>query len=313
MSDSHPSLEIPRIHEQDQASLGWRTARDQEFFYGQRVAILGTGGAGGGVAESLVREGMQVTLADPDVFDITNVNRQNGSYLDTVGVNKAEAIARLLRRIRPDIGTHVFTEGITPENMDAVLSGATIVLDAIDISHPEISVMVARKARALGLPVFMGIEIGYGCSVTCFDPNDTEWTAEHYYGLEKDQEVTSETEIPLDQILVQMPSYTPAGMLDAFIANEIKSTPGISPGVLILAGTMTAMIERWVLGKQHTSPEFVYPYIYNFDPIDGLNIVHASERVEHLRRSLGRMGTNPQSSGFSASESESSYEIIRRP
>jgi molybdopterin/thiamine biosynthesis adenylyltransferase len=238
MSDLSSSLEIPRIYAQDQASLGWWTAEDQELFYKQRVAILGTGGAGGGVAESLVRVGMQVTLADPDEFGETNLNRQNGSYRDTLGVNKAEAIAKQLQRIRPDADTRVFTEGITPENMDEVLKDATIVLDAIDIAHGALSIMVARRARKLGLPVFMGIEIGYGCSVTCFDPNETEMTAEHYYGVSNNQEITAETDISLSQIIVHMPSYSPRGMFEAFSADELPGTPGISPGVLILGGVM---------------------------------------------------------------------------
>jgi molybdopterin/thiamine biosynthesis adenylyltransferase len=306
MSDLSSSLEIPRIYAQDQASLGWWTAEDQELFYKQRVAILGTGGAGGGVAESLVRVGMQVTLADPDEFGETNLNRQNGSYRDTLGVNKAEAIAKQLQRIRPDADTRVFTEGITPENMDEVLKDATIVLDAIDIAHGALSIMVARRARKLGLPVFMGIEIGYGCSVTCFDPNETEMTAEHYYGVSNNQEITAETDISLSQIIVHMPSYSPRGMFEAFSADELPGTPGISPGVLILGGVMTTMINRWVLGRQQTNPSFVYPDMYVLDPIDGIKVVHASAREEQLTEAFNRIGDNPQSSGFSL---PSSYKI----
>lgn len=294
------SSEMPMIHAQDVPSLGWRTASDQEQLYKQRVAILGVGGAGGGVAESVAREGMSVTLADPDSFDITNLNRQNGSYLDNVGRNKAETVAELIRRIRGiDADVRVFDEGVTLENMDDVLKDATLILDAIDISRPDLSIALARKARALALPVFMGIEIGMGCSITCFDPSEQFWTAEHYYGIGNDEIVTSDTEIPIDQMLVHMPSYSPPGMLEAFANGELPSTPGVSPGVQILAGTMTTMLNRWALDRQNTYPQFVYPNLYVLDPIDGMFVLHADERLGHLTQSLGAMGTNMQSSGFS--------------
>jgi uncharacterized membrane protein len=131
-------------------------------------------------------------------------------------------------------------------------------------------------------------------------------TAEHYYGVSNDQEITAETDISLSQIIVHMPSYSPRGMFEAFSADELPGTPGISPGVLILGGIMTTMINRWVLGRQQTNPSFVYPDMYVLDPIDGIKVVHASAREEQLTEAFNRIGDNPQSSGFSL---PSSYKI----
>jgi hypothetical protein len=101
------------------------------------------------------------------------------------------------------------------------------------------------------------------------------------------------------QMLVHMPSYTPPKMLEAFASGKLPSTPGVASGVHILTGTMLTMINRWVLDRQHTKPEFVYPYFHVFDPIDGMKTVHADDRVDNLMRSIDQIGSNLQSSGFS--------------
>ncbi|CAM3043214.1 MULTISPECIES: ThiF family adenylyltransferase [Corynebacterium] len=55
------------------------------------IGIVGTGGIGGAAAARLVRMGaLNLKLADPDHFDLTNVQRQYGAGRDTIGRNKAE-------------------------------------------------------------------------------------------------------------------------------------------------------------------------------------------------------------------------------
>lgn len=292
------------VSERDVASLGWRTASDQGVLRDQRLVVAGCGGAGGGVAESAVRNGINIVLADPDEFDKTNLNRQVGSFEDVVGVNKAVALANHLGKIRPDVDIEVYDEGITFENLDRVLSGASLVLDAIDISRPDLSVELAKRSRLRGLPVFMGIEIGLGSNVTCFDPADDYWTVERYFGLEDGGSIE---DIGLDRILTHMPTYTEDGMLEAFMRGELHSTPGVDEGVRRLSSDMMISINRWVFGDRELFPQFIYPYIYVSDPIDGMIVVHANDREAHLRQSMGQIGTRDIWSGFSAS---GTYTII---
>lgn len=286
------------IFNQDVASLGWWTAEDQQKLYDQRLVVVGTGGAGAGVAIAAAREGMQLTLVDPDTFDVTNINRQHACDYSTIGQNKASAVAELIGRIRKDTDTHVFTDGLSADNVDQILAGATLVVDAIDIAHADLSVLLAQKSRALGLPVFTGIEVGMGCTVTCFDPDDKKWCAENYYRSDS---------LDIDSLLVHIPSYTPVGMIDAFFAGELRSTPAVAAGVNILSGVMMTLINRWVFNRQHASPEFVYPYLYVFDPCDGLYSIHARKRAGHLAESWKYAGRKLMSSGFSL---PSEYETI---
>ena len=69
-------------------SLGWLGDTKQEQHNKQEklknvvIGIAGTGGIGGQLAQRLVRMGVRnLKLADPDTFDISNMNRQMGADL----------------------------------------------------------------------------------------------------------------------------------------------------------------------------------------------------------------------------------------
>lgn len=67
------------------------------------VIIFGVGGVGSWCAESLVRTGVRhLTLVDADIVAQSNINRQAMATVSTVGMPKAEAMARKLRDINPD-------------------------------------------------------------------------------------------------------------------------------------------------------------------------------------------------------------------
>jgi molybdopterin/thiamine biosynthesis adenylyltransferase len=70
------------------------------------VAVVGCGGIGSIVVEGLVRLGFErIDLIDPDVADMTNLNRVAGMrYQDAVdNVPKVEIAARMTREIRPTV------------------------------------------------------------------------------------------------------------------------------------------------------------------------------------------------------------------
>ncbi len=309
MSGGKRAQNLPEIYEQDVPALGLRTAGDQLDLYSERLVAVGVGGAGGVVAVSQARNGMRITVADPDTFDPSNIGRQTGAYLDTIGENKAEVIGALIRRIRgEEADTRVFNEGLTYENVDKILEDATLVLDAIDIARPDLSILLGRKARQAGLPVFTGIEKGDGCELTVFDPNaDENGTIEHYFGIEVDEPVDPNLQIEVMQYLAHLPSYTPPGMLEAFMTGELPSTPAISAGVLNLGGAMTTAMDRYLFGVANNDPKLIYPNIYITDPVDGMKVVHADKREEHLTESLERIGTTRIGHGFSLPEE---YKVI---
>ena len=66
------------------------------------VIVFGLGGVGSYVAECLARAGVgELTLVDSDTVALSNLNRQLEALNSTVGLPKAEAVARRVRDINP--------------------------------------------------------------------------------------------------------------------------------------------------------------------------------------------------------------------
>ena len=69
----------------------------------QLVVLAGVGGLGSVMAEQLVRSGFtHVGLVDPDVLELTNLNRFAGGFCDSVGRRKVDVVREHLLRINPE-------------------------------------------------------------------------------------------------------------------------------------------------------------------------------------------------------------------
>ncbi len=81
---------------------GALTLKQQQTLYNSHVVVVGCGGLGGYVIEQLVRIGVgRVDVFDPDVFTVSNCNRQLNALTATLGCNKAEIAALRARSIHP--------------------------------------------------------------------------------------------------------------------------------------------------------------------------------------------------------------------
>ncbi|MBV9026728.1 MAG: ThiF family adenylyltransferase [Streptomycetaceae bacterium] len=141
------NLEI--INEREQAAL--------------RAATVLVSGCGGGSAlvEPLARLGVaRFRLADPEHFDVSNLNRQACVRAD-VGKPKAEVLAHRVRAINPSAQVRVYLEGLTLENLDEALDGVHVAFDGID---PQMSAWVKyqlhERAAQRGIPVVAGMDFG---------------------------------------------------------------------------------------------------------------------------------------------------------
>lgn len=110
------------------------TLEDQKTLLSKTFAVLGCGGQGGYITEFLVRLGVKkIYLFDGDVFEESNLNRQNGAEINNLGLNKAEVVALKCISINPDIEivpiNHFFGEMITDK--DIILS-VDFIFDEMD-------------------------------------------------------------------------------------------------------------------------------------------------------------------------------------
>ena len=83
------------------------------------VVIVGIGGVGTWVAESLARSGIgQITLIDLDDICVTNTNRQIHATADTIGQSKVAVMAQRILSINPECQVNEIEDFVTLDNLN---------------------------------------------------------------------------------------------------------------------------------------------------------------------------------------------------
>lgn len=116
------------------------------------VMVIGLGGVGGHAFEALVRSGIQnIIVIDSDEIDITNLNRQDLAYLNTVGKPKAEIAEKLAMQINPNCHIQKYQTFLNEENIDNVFQNKLdFVIDAIDTI--ETKKLIIKKCLKENIP-----------------------------------------------------------------------------------------------------------------------------------------------------------------
>lgn len=123
------------------------------------VLVVGLGGVGAYAAEMIARAGVgRMTIADADVVNASNINRQLVALHSTIGRQKAEILADRLRDINPEIELRVVNKYICDEQTDLLLDAAPYdyVVDAIDTLSPKLALIKGALDRKLKLVSSMG-------------------------------------------------------------------------------------------------------------------------------------------------------------
>ena len=210
---------------------GFLSEEEKEKLQASLISIAGVGGDGGRLAVELARLGVgKFRLADPEVFEYENLNRQEGSNYQSVGVNKAVAIAREILKINPFAQIEVFPKGVNQKNVHAFLKKANLVIDETEMTIPSIGTIIARKARANMQPTLMVLNVGFGCQVTSFKPNGL--TFEKRFGLKEDSTISDikKTIVPLTKWLAYIPSYVDSATFKK-VSLQLMPAPSLVQGV----------------------------------------------------------------------------------
>ncbi len=87
-----------------QRNIGFVDEAEQQKIKAQKVFVVGVGGMGGAAVMNLARMGyIHLGIADIDVFEESNINRQLFCNLDYVGMDKALASIEQLKKVNSDI------------------------------------------------------------------------------------------------------------------------------------------------------------------------------------------------------------------
>ena len=114
-------------------NIGWVTPEEQDLLRTKRVAIAGLGGVGGSHLLTLTRLGVGAfNVADLDVFELANFNRQAGAYLSNIGRLKTDTLVQMALDINPELDIRIFDEGVSAANVNDFLDCADIYVDGLD-------------------------------------------------------------------------------------------------------------------------------------------------------------------------------------
>lgn len=171
----------------------------QEKLHSARVALLGCG-AGSSLAPHLARMGVstkgEMVLADPDTVDVTNLNRQD-YHESQLGTNKAVALQERVKEINSSVKTNVLTEGVTLENLSALVRNSDVIVDMIDVSVPEIMFALHDEAKEQKKPVITGLDVGEGIISYVFDyRNEESMSMKEFIGMPETASIEDIKQIP---------------------------------------------------------------------------------------------------------------------
>jgi len=162
---------------------GWVTAEELGTLRGKRVAIAGMGGVGGAHLLTLARLGIgRFHVADHDVFEVENVNRQAGASMRTLGRPKVEVMAEMATDVIPDLELATFPDGVDADRVEPFLDGVDLYVDGLDLFAIEPRRRVFEACARRGIPAITAAPLGMGAAVLVFLPG--KMTFERYFGLE---------------------------------------------------------------------------------------------------------------------------------
>jgi tRNA A37 threonylcarbamoyladenosine dehydratase len=120
-----------------------------------RIAIVGLGGVGSWAVEALARSGVAtLVLIDLDHVAESNINRQVQALDSTLGMAKAQALARRVGDIHPACRVTTVEDFVSAENWPALLEEPVdAVIDACDELKAKLALAV--WARTTDTPLVM--------------------------------------------------------------------------------------------------------------------------------------------------------------
>ena len=153
-------------------NIGAFTIEEQQKLRQAHIFVAGTGGAGGIQAATLARMGVgKITVMDPGIFDEPDFNRQYAAFSDPLGMNKAEATARELRRLAPFCEVVAHEQKLDIAQLERVVADCSLVIDAIDLQDYAYKVQLAQLARKHGKYNFSCPIPDFGAILLTFAPD----------------------------------------------------------------------------------------------------------------------------------------------
>ena len=122
------------------------------------VAVVGLGGVGSYVAESLVRSGVgKLFLVDSDFIASSNINRQLPALQSTMGMSKTIVLRNRLLDINPECSIDIYDKFYNPGDFDTVfVREYSYIADAIDSVNSKVGLIISAISKHIPIISAMG-------------------------------------------------------------------------------------------------------------------------------------------------------------
>jgi len=244
-------------------NLGLVTADEQQRLRSSRVAIAGLGGVGGIDLVTLARLGIgRFTIADPDVFETRNTNRQYGATLSTQGRPKADVMRDIVLDINPEAEIRMFRDPLGAANADAFLEGCNVLVDGIDAFEIDLRRVLFRNARARGIYALGAGPVGFSTAWVVFAPRGM--TFDRYFDL-------SDRMDPIEKFVAYVAGMAPSSLqrkyMDlAYLDFANHSGPSAALACQLASAVVTAEVLKILLGRGRL---YCAPHYHQFDAYIG--------------------------------------------
>ncbi len=144
---------------------------DQIRLLQSRVTVVGLGGLGGTLTESLARSGVgHMNLIDGDRFEDHNLNRQLFCTQDRIGTAKAVAAAERVCRINNSVTVQSHSQFLDAKNAASLLNDCHVVVDCLDNIASRF--VLEAAAKSAGIPMVSAAVAGLSGHITTILPED---------------------------------------------------------------------------------------------------------------------------------------------
>jgi hypothetical protein len=166
---------------------------DVEKIRRAKIGIAGLGGSGGYSLLFLTHMGFEhFKVADLDVYEEHNKNRQVGAFAQNIGRPKTDTLVEMARSLNPYIQVEVYDRGIRSENAESFVDGTDFVIETMDFNVPDAKFSLHEAAMKSGKYISTSPSPVYGAPVFNFGPGTRSFGES--FGLDRDNPFATKTD-----------------------------------------------------------------------------------------------------------------------
>ncbi len=212
-----------------------------------RALIIGAGGLGSPAAMYLASAGVgNLTLADGDTVDLTNLQRQLLHTEERIGQAKALSGCATLARINREIVATPITERLSGERLEELVADADVVLDCCD--NFETRHAINRACIRARTPLVSGAAVRFSGQISVFDPRNDESPC--YHCLFPENEEVEEMRCAVTGVFAPL-----TGIIGATQAAEaLKIICGAGESLIGQLWLLNALTMEWRSIRFHKDP-----------------------------------------------------------